>query len=187
MLPQVLSAIKDITGMRFYFLVFVLFLCFIIVLFKDNFKQIKFKPQELQQVSNEVGLTHTLEGLKENDKLITGYIFFLYQPKHDSYFKKLITTSIPFVKSNEYFKAMPLNAQKYLNYLLIEKEYALLEYTDPQAVDYVNTYNADYILVYNVLVKETIAEVILTFDVKPTQDQINLLVKKLRPIKYFVI
>ena len=70
---------------------------------------------------------------------------------------------------------------------MIEKEYALLEYTDPQATDYVNTYNADYIFVYNVYVKETIAEVVLTFDIKPTPDQITRLIKRLRPIKYYVI
>lgn len=187
MLAQVILAIKDITGFRFYFLVLVLLLLFLVNMFQDSLKQISFSPRELQQISNEKGLQLTLEQIKQGDPLIRGYIFFIYQPKQDSYFKGLVATDIPFIKENTYFKAMPLNAQKYLNYLLIQKEYALLEYKDHQAADYINTYNSDYILVYNVYVKETIGEVILTFDVKPTPEQISLLLKKLRPIKYFVI
>ena len=187
MLAQILTAIKDITGFRFYFLVTVLAVGFFTYTFKDDLKQFSFKPRELQEISNEKGLQTTLAQIKHDDPLVKGYIFFLYQPKHDSYFKKLVITDIGFVKENSYFKAMPLNAQKYLNYLLIQKEYAILDYNDPQATDYISTYNSDYVFVYNVYSKETIAEVILTFDVKPTKEEIALLIKRLRPIKYFVI
>lgn len=187
MLTQVITAIKDIRGLRFYFLVMVLFVGFVLLTFKDDLKQINFHPEDLNEVSNEQGLQTELTSIKASDKLITGYIFFLYQPKHDSYYKKLVATDIPFVQQNKYFNAMPLNAQKTLNYLLIEKEYALLEFDNPEVADQTNTYNADYVLVYNVYVKETIAEVILTFDIKPSKDQINVLLKRLRPIKYFVI
>jgi len=187
MLAQIITAIKDITGARFYILVLTLFLGFLVYTFKDSLKQNAFSPRELQTISNEKGLQATLENLKKEDPLIRGYIFFVYQPKHDSYYKRLVVTDITFVKDNKYFQAMPLNAQKYLNYLLIDKEYALLEYKDSQAADYITTYNSDYVLVYNVYVKETIAEVILTFDVKPTEEEINLLVRRLRSIKYYVI
>lgn len=187
MLTQIINAIKDITGFRFYFLVLVLFLGFTLFLFKDNLKQLTFKPQELQEVSNQAGLQVSLDHIKKEHPLITGYIFFLYQPKHDAYFKKMVTTDIELVKQNEYFNAMPLNAQKYLNYLLVEKEYALLEYTDTKAQAEIHTYNADYVLVYNVYVKETIGEIIFTFDVKPTPEEIQVLLKKLRPVKYFII
>lgn len=187
MLTQIITAIKDITGFRFYFLTILLFIGFLLVTFKDSLKQLKFNPQELQTISNKEGLNAKLEAVKQADPLATGYICFLYQPKHDAYFKALAATDLEFVKTNSYFKAMPLNAQKFLNYTLIEKEYALLEYTDPNATDYIQTYNADYILVYNIYVKETIGEVIMTFDVKPTQAQIDILVKKLRTIKYFII
>lgn len=187
MLTQIINAIKDITGFRFYFLVFVLFAGFLLLTFKDEIKQLKFNPEDLQEISNNNGLKLTLDNLKKDDPLITGYIFFLYQPKHDSYYKRMQYTDMSFVKDNKFFEAMPLNAQKYLNYRLIEKEYTLLDYHDPEAVDYTNTYNSDYVLVYNVYVKETIAEVVLTFDIKPSAAQINVLLKKLRPIKYFVI
>lgn len=187
MLTQLITAIKDITGFRFYFLVTMIFIGFLLITFKDSLKQLSFSPQTLQVVSNEEGLLTSLREVKQSDPFVKGYICFLYQPKQDAYFKNLAATDLEFVKTNSYFKAMPLNAQKYLNYLLIEKEYTLLEYTDSDAQDYIHMYNSDYILVYNVYVKETIAEVILTFDVKPSKEQIAILIKKLRPIKYFII
>lgn len=187
MLTQIITAIKDITGPRFYFLVTLLFLGFMLITFKDQLKQIEFKPENLQSISNEKDLVTALDDIKRNTPLMRGYIFFIYQPKHDSYYKRMVHSDISFVNSNDYFKAMPLNAQKYLNYTLIGKEYTLLSFDNPLEAEYTNMYNADYVLVYNVYVKETIAEVVMTFDIKPSPAEIDLLIRKLRPIKYYVI
>ena len=91
------------------------------------------------------------------------------------------------LKENKFFKSIPINTQKYLNYRLVGKEYALMQYDVNEEKDYAMTYAADYILIYNIHVKETIGEVVFTFNVKPTPQEIEVLLKKLRAIKYFVI
>lgn len=186
-LVNLITALKDFKDARFYTLVFILSLGFIVFTFKDKIQEITFNPQSIQEVSNEKGLVTTLESIKEEHPLIVGYAFYLYQPKIDAYYKSLIWTDIPYVRDNRFFKSIPLNTQKYLNYRLVAREYALLEYTNAEENEYTQTYAADYIFVYNVKVKETIAEVILTFNVKPTQEEVEVLLRNLRPIKYFVI
>jgi hypothetical protein len=187
MFAQLLTAIKDLTGARFYFLTTLIFVAFLAMTFKDQIKQFDFNPKELRKCSNEKGLLQKLIDIRQQHRLTTGYALFLYQPKEESYYKKLVSTDNAYLKSNEYFQAIPLNTQKYLNYLMIEREYVLLSTDDTNCKDYITEYGSDYVLVYNIYVKETIGEVIFTFDVKPTQDEINALVKDLRNVKYYVI
>lgn len=186
-LVKLITALKDFKDARFYCLVILLFMGFIAYTFKDKIQEITFKPQTVQEVSNEKGLMTTLEATQAAHPLIVGYAFYLYQPKVDAYYKTLIWTDIPYIRDNRFFKSIPLNTQKYLNYRLVGQEYALLDYSVPEEKEYAEIYAADYVLVYNVRVKETIAEVILTFNVKPTQGEVDVLLKNLRTIKYFVI
>ena len=186
-LIKLITALKDFKDNRFYFITILLFVGFLIFTFKDSIQETTFKPATLQQVSNLPGLTSSLESIKSSHPLIVGYGFYMYQPKVDAYYKTLIATDIPYIKENKFFQSIPLNTQKYLNYRLVGNEYALLEYSKEEEREYTQTYAADYVLVYNVYVKETIAEVIFTFNVKPTQEEVQVILKKLRSIKYFVI
>lgn len=186
-LVKLITALKDFTDKRFYVLVAVLFLGWLVFTFQDSIKEITFKPQTLQEVSDEKGLVNTLESIKTQHPLIIGYAFYMYQPKADAYYKTLVTTDITYIKENHFFKSIPLNTQKYLNYRLVEKEYVLMEYMNSEEKVYTDTYASDYVLIYNVKVKETIAEVIFTFNVKPTSEEIEVILRKLRSLKYFVI
>lgn len=186
-LVKLINALKDFKDNRFYFLTLLLFVGFIAFTFKDFITETTFKPETLQKISNQKGLTATLEAIKTEHPLVVGYMFYMYQPKTEAYYKSLVSTDIPYVKENKFFQSIPLNTQKYLNYRLVEKEYVLLEYTNPEENEYTQMYAADYVMVYNVRVKETVAEIIFTFNVKPTPEEMIVLLKKLRTIKYFVI
>ena len=186
-LAKIITVLKDFKDNRFYLLIFLLFAGFLIFTFKDVIKEITFIPETLQEVKNLKGLEITLTQLKVEHPLIVGYAFYVYQPKVEAYYKSLMITDISYVSDNDFFKSIPLNTQKYLNYRLVGKEYTLLEYVNPEERDYTQTYAADYVLVFNVYVKETIGEVIFTFNVKPTQEEIEVLLRKLRVIKYYVI
>jgi len=189
-LVKLITALKDFKDNRFYFIVFILFIGFMVYTFKDSIQENAFKPETLQEVSNQKGLEASLIAIKLEHPLIVGYAFYMYQPKVDAYYKSLVATDIPYIKENQFFKSIPLNTQKYLNYKLVDREYALMEYNnkvEAEQAEYTQTYAADYVLVYNVKVKETIAEAIFTFNVRPTQEEIDVLLRKLRTLKYFVI
>jgi hypothetical protein len=186
-LVKILETLKGFTDKRFYVLVILLFLGFLIWTFQDTIKEKNFKPQELQEVSNETGLTSSLEALKIKHPLVTGYAFYLYQPLAESYYKTLNSTDIKYMNDNKFFKSIPLNTQKYLNYRLVDKEYVLMSYKNAEEKPYTDMYASDVLLFYNVRVKETIAEVIITFNVAPTPEEIEVIVRELRTIKYYII
>lgn len=188
MFTQVIEAIKDITGPRFYFIALLGFFSFLAVTFKDEIKSYQFNPKELMTCSNEAGLVSKLVTIKAKNENIGGYIIYLYQPRTDSYYKKLVSTDIPFIKENAFYKSIPLNAQKYLNYILIDRESAYVDGSEgPRAMELTNEYGAEYIYVYNIFMKETIGEIIFTFKSKPTQQQLEELDKELKNSKYYII
>lgn len=187
MLQQIIQQIKDIHGFRFYFIISVLFAIFLVITFKEEIRHFEFNAEELNEVKDKEGLIIALKRLKHEHKLVNGYIFYIYQPTKNSYYKRLVDTDIPFIEQHEYFKGMPLNTQKYLNYLLIDNEYVLLSYKKKEEQDYIETYASDYVYVYNVKMNETIAEVILTFDVEPSEQELQLISKKLKTIKFYLM
>lgn len=186
-LVKLINALKDFKDNRFYFITVLLFVGFMIYTFKDKIQETTFKPQTLQEISNESGLKTSLESIKVQHPLIVGYAFYIYQPKVEAYYKSLVLSDITYVHENNFFKSIPLNTQKFLNYRLVGNEYVLFEYTNKEEAEYTHTYASDYVLIYSVYVKETIGEVIFTFNVKPTPAEIEVIVKSLRTIKYFVI
>lgn len=186
-LIKILETLKGFTDKRFYVLIALLSIGWIIYIFQDQIKEYSFNPQNLQEISNETGLLATLESTKVKHPLATGYAFYLYQPRSDAYYKTLMGTDVKYMKDNRFFQSIPLNTQKYLNYRLVEREYILLSYSNIEEKSYTDMYASDYILVYNVKVKETIAEVIITFNVSPTPEEIEVILKELRTIKYFII
>lgn len=188
MYAEILKTIKDITGARFYFITSLLFVLIAAVLFKDEIKQFNFNPKELRECSNQEGLVTKLKSIESKYDSVKGYVFYLYQPNVDSYYKRLVVSDLAYINNNDFFKAMPLNSQKYLNYLLIEKEYVFVSADESKKeAEIAIQYDAEYVYIYNVFLKETVGEIILTFKHKPTQQELDAITKDLRNVKYYVI
>lgn len=200
-LPQLIEALKNFGGFRFYFLSLIITLMILIYLFKDDIASLLEKKEEIVQhrrIRDLNGLDLLLSELFISE-IHNNYLVFLYQPRIDPIIKSLeLMYDIRGVSNPSRLRIVSLDSQPTLNTLFRQGKYSMIvlskDHPKPD-LEYLHHLGLDYILVveleyYSAEIKDymTIGEIHFSFRQEPTNEQISTILKGLEGVtnKYVI-
>jgi len=189
---EVIKALKEITGPRFYFIVSLCFLAGLIYIFREpltvTIQEISFERVEFREVRDLKGLEISLETLKDK-KHYSNYTVYIYQPKYKSFYKRIILTDSDIVKAVSRLQGSYLDDQPTINNALSKGMYILLDYEDPKPdTQYLHDIGFKYLFIYKLgSAKNPIGEIHIGLSTKPTQKDISSLITDLGPLLHMYI
>lgn len=189
---SIIQALKDLTGARFYFIAVLAFLLIVGSLFKDTIdiaiKDVSFSKVEFRDTRDMKGLEVALGRIKQADSVIKSFTVYIYQPKERSYYKKLLITDDEIVKSTVALQGSYLEDQPTINTVFETKKYLMIDETVHNAdIAFMKDLGFDNVLVYKLESKTTIGEIHLNFYRRPTQEELNKILKQLAPLVYVYV
>jgi len=190
--PDIIKALKDLSGMRFYFIVSLIFLLVIGSLYKDTIsvavKDVTFSRVEFRECRDLKGLEVALESLSKRDSLIKNFSVYIYQPKTRSYYKKVIITNDDLVKTTTSLQGSYIEDQPNINQKFEEGDYMLLNATSEEADSkYLRALGIDHMLIYKLHDKVDIGEIHLRLNHAPNPIELQTLLKALSPLLYIYV
>ena len=162
--PELIKALKDLNGFRFYFIVTLIFFLVIGNVYKDTIsvavKDVTFSRVEFRECRDLKGLEVALEALSKKDSIITNFTVYIYQPKDRSYYKKVILTNDDLVKSTTSLQGSYLEDQPSINSQFAENDYVLLNSSmrDPDT-KFMRELGINHLLIYKLHNKADIGEI----------------------------
>jgi len=190
--PELVKALKDLAGARFYFIVTLIFLLIVGNMYKDTIsvavKDVSFSRVEFRECRDLKGLEVALQQIQKTDTLIKSFSVYIYQPKERSYYKKVILTNDDIVKSTTSLQGSYLEDQATINEAFLTKNYLLIDNTiEGTDTQFMTELGIDHLLVYKLQYKTVIGEIHLNLTHSPTQGELSHLVKTLSPLVHIYI
>ena len=190
--PEIIKALKDLAGARFYFIVTLIFLLVVGNMYKDTIsvavKDVTFSRVEFRECRDLKGLEVALQEISKKDTLINSFTVYIYQPKERSYYKKVLITNDDIVKSTQSLQGSYLEDQPTINTAFETKPYLLInDMLDSPDTKFMKELGFEHLLVYKLHYKTTIGEIYLNLNHSPNQEELQRLVKVLSPLMYIYI
>lgn len=190
---EILRVLKELSGLRFYLVLGMFLVGFLIFLFRDELsskiQSYSVNEVEFREVRNLKGLENSLNAIQIIHPIVNSYVVYIYQPKEKSFYKKMILTNSDIVKSITRLQGSYIDEQKYLNDALEDVSYVVISEDD-----YINEMQELHFMgIKHVLIKKfvdtqnTIGEVHLFLNSKPNKEEVDLLLKDLSPLNYMYI
>lgn len=187
---NVVEAIKDLKGFKFYFVVLLIFLFATTYTVKDSLTlyvkthtDIKFR--ECRDVG---GLTTAMTDIMKHDTIVDSYSVYLYEPINNSIYKRVIVTNNVNVLHSPALQGIYLNTQPTVNRELEEHDYYLANYTEiakhPDTQYWLNFGTATR-LAYALKVNgKLVGEIWFKFRRDPTPIELDHLLRAATPLLY---
>ncbi len=190
---EIIKALKELTGTRFFIVMILLTIGFFVYLFRDEMAsavQNTFteKRIEFREVRDLRGLEMALNMIKTKYS-VKNYAVYIYQPKEYAYYKKMILTDSDIIKSVTGLQGSYLDEQAYVNGILEENEYILLnedEISDETA--YYHSLGFNSLMIRRLKFNDAIiGEIYIIFDVRPSAELVQQISKELAPLNYVYV
>ena len=190
--PELIKALKDLTGFRFYFIVVLIFLLVVGNMYKDTIsvavKDVTFSRVEFRECRDLKGLEVSLLKIKERFPIIDNFTVYIYQPKDRSYYKKVILTDDDKVKSSLTLQGSYIEDQTTINEALKTKDYLLLDDSgDNPDIKFMRELGFEHLLIYRLHQRNNIGEIHLALRRKPTPQELTDVLKAISPLMYLYI
>lgn len=190
--PEIITALKDLSGTRFYFIVTLIFFLIIGNVYKDTIsvavKEVTFSRVEFRECRDLKGLEVALETLSKRDSIINNFTVYIYQPKDRSYYKKVILTNDDLVKSTLSLQGSYIEDQPTINKQFADNSYMLLNSTmDNTDTRFMRELGIDHLLIYKLHNKTDIGEIYIGLKHQPSPQELTDLLKALSPLMYIYI
>ncbi len=192
---RVASTLQGFSNIKFYFIVGLVFIASIAFMLKEpitlyikskSFTSINFR--ECRDVS---GLEKALNEVLQRHPNCEKYTVYLYQPKDESFYKKLILTTSVIAKNSPslqsiYLKDQPtiMEAFKTRDFYLFDKNEAM----DKQDLKYLYKLNINSALFFKLMINDqAIGEIAFRFKQRPSAEELDILIKELSPLIYMYV
>ncbi len=195
MFEKILEQLKDIHGVRFYFLTMLVFLLTTAYLFKqpitDYIKVERFSTIEFRECRDLLGLEKEMDRISAAYPIIIKYGVYLYQPKDNASYKRIILTNSDRVKTIPELQGRYLKDQPSINAALASQPYYLIdEFEINQKEDLyllkdLNVHNCVYIRLKAKGV--IVGEIGMSFTKRPTPVELDIIMKELSPLLHTYI
>lgn len=191
---NILGNIKNIKGVRFYFLVIVLFLFSIIFLFKEEIttsfnKHIDEKELKLRH-SDTSKIRHVIEKVYNKDKSMA-YILYLYQPERPV-IKRLEMASTSVIENEMKLNEFILSRQRFIEEGFKRSDFILLDASHPikgtEKFHRINGVFIPYIYIYGIrgVEDDVVGEVHIWFKDKPTDEELRIMTSGLSETTWYI-
>lgn len=187
LLTDFFEVIKNYTGRRFYFTVFICFIFSVLYIYKDPLSEfmksssVKF---EFRECRNEQGLKSSLDNLQRDNQLVTSYAVYLYQPKDKAVYKTCVLTNNKMLVMSTSLKSIYLKDQYRLNEALRTSGYVIIQRCDNRFdTSILSDFDIDSVLVYKICNNDwTIGEIILSLKRPPSAYELDKLLRSISPL-----
>lgn len=187
---NLVEAIKDLKGFKFYFVVVLVFIFSVTYTVKDSLTlYIKTHTNiEFRECRDQQGLQTAMTKFEASNPLCKGYTVYLFQPKNNSIYKKLVVSDDSVILHTPLMQGVYLKDEPTINIRLNEDSYYLL--THDEAIKHIDTQvladlNLTPVLFYALKVNNVIVgEINLNLDHMPTPAELDKMLKDLSPMLY---
>jgi len=195
MFEKIVEHLKDITGARFYFLTLLLFLLTAGWIFKepiiDYLKVDRFSKIEFRECRNLLGLEKEMNRISGDYPIILKYGVYLYQPKDNASYKKLVLTNSDEIKLIPELQGRYLADQPSINQVLAKQAYYLVDEVeiankeDLTLLKDLSIQNAVYVRLKAKGV--IVGEINISLTKRPTANELDMIMHELAPLLYTYI
>lgn len=187
---NLVEAVKDLKGFKFYFVVVLVFLFAITFTVKDSLTlYVKTHTDiEFRECRDTPGLTDALSKMEHSNSNVKGYAVYLYQPKNNAIYKRLVITDDQIVKATPSMQGVYLKDEPTINMRLREDSYYLM--THDEAIKHIDTQILDDLNLTPTLFfalksnGTVIGEINLKLDHRPTPAELDQILRALTPMLY---
>lgn len=190
----IVTGFRKIHGAKFYFISILIALLTLSVIYKDTIEiSVKgrlFSATDFREARNPYALQTAMDELVKKDTNVMSYGVFLYEPKNQSFYKKLILTNSEIAKNSPALQSAYLKDQPSINAALDVNGYYLIDdielaKPDLKVLKDLGVVSALYYrLTSNGI---PVGEITLRFKEKPTAHELDTLLKTLSPYLYTYI
>lgn len=187
---NLVQIIKDLRGFKFYFVTLLLFILIATYTIRDSLTlYVKTHTSiEFRECRDIPGVTTAMAAIEKRNPLIKGYSIYLFQPKNNAIYKRLVLTDDPIVKGATSMQGIYLRDEPTVNIHLEQDSYYLI--TRDEALKHIDTQeiadlNLTPVLFYALKSNNAvIGEINLRLDHSPTPQELDKILKELSPILY---
>ena len=190
----IVAGFKKIQGAKFYFISILIALITHAVIYKDaieiSVKGRLFSATDFREARNPYALQTAMDDLAKKDTNIVSYSVFLYEPKNQSFYKKLVLTNSDVDKNSPSLQMRYLKDQPSINAALDANGYYLIDDIELRKPDLriLKDLGVVSALYYRLTSDGTaVGEINLRFKQKPTALELDTLLKTLSPYLYTYI
>lgn len=191
---RIVSTYQNFSDFKFYFVVFMISLLALGYIYKDTIdltlRNHAYSITEFRECRNISGLEKDLTGLVVSNPNVLRYNVYIYEPKNQSFYKKLVLTNSDLAKNSPSLQSIYLKDQATVNEVFKTNPYYLVDRIDMQKPDlkYLADCNINCMLFYKLVVNGiSVGEINLEFRTKPTPAELEDTVRKLSPLMYLYI
>lgn len=187
---NVVEAIKDLKGFKFYFVVILVFLFATTYMCKDAITLYVKSHTDIQfrECRDAAGLSKALDIVIKEDTVTTSYIVYLYEPINNSIYKRMVVTDNLNVLHSPALQGIYLNTQPTLSKELQDHDYYLadnIEIAKHPDTQYWLSFGNETILVYALKANgKVIGEIWFKFKRSPTPLELEKVLRKTTPLLY---
>lgn len=192
---RVVSTFKMLGGAKFYVSAFFITVVALSLIFKDTIEvSVKgklFSATDFREARNPYALQTAMEDIVKQDTNIRYYEVFLYEPKQNSFYKKLVITNSEVAKNSPALQMRYLRDQPTINAALGANGYFLIDEVDIQTkkdLKILKDLGVTDALYYRLTSDGvSVGEIALRFKHRPTALELDSLLKQLSPFLYTYI
>ena len=182
-----LESVKGFTGRRFYFIVSLLFIFSVFYILKDPISDYIISAPikiEFRECRNEQGLKSALGRIVINNKLVTSYALYLYQPKDKEVYKTCMLTDNKMLEMSPSLKYIYLKDQQTLNAALKENGYIIIQKNDNKYdTSILRDFDINAILIYKICGSDgIIGELMFSLKNYPSAYDLDILLREIGPL-----
>lgn len=187
LLTDFLETMKSYTGKKFYFLIVFVFIFSILYIYKEplsevlRFSVVKF---EFRECRNEQGLKASLDRIMKDNKLVTSYAVYLYQPKDKAVYKSCVLTNNDMLQLSPSLKSLYLKDQPGLNEALRNSGYVIIQRGDSRFnTTVLSDFNIDSVFIYKICGNDgIIGEIIFSLVRPPSAFELDKILRDISPL-----
>lgn len=189
---RIASTVKLLGSAKFYFALTLMALLTTAVIFKDSIELAvrgeMFSATDFREARDPYALQTAMNHVVKGNTNILYYGVFLYEPKNQSFYKKLILTNSEVAKASPALQMVYLKDQPTINAALASNGYYLIDqidlntHKDLKSLKDLGTVSALYYRLSSNGVP--VGEISLAFKERPTPQELDTLLKVLAPYLY---
>jgi hypothetical protein len=191
---RVVSTYNNFSDLKFYFTVIMAAFLALAYVYKDTIdltlRNHAYSLTEFRECRNISGLEKDLSSLLVSNPNVVRYGVYLYEPKNQSFYKKLVLTNSEIAKNSPSLQSIYLKDQPSINEVFKTNPYYLVDRVDMEKPDlkYLADISTGCVLFYKLTVNGvTVGEINLRFINKPTPAELEDTIRKLSPLMYLYI
>jgi len=186
------STFRSLGSLKFYFVAFLIALCILGVTFRDTIdltvKGKLFSATDFRECRDPYKLQIDMDTIAKSNPNIDKYVVFLYEPKNQSFYKKLILTNSEIARNSPSLQMRYLKDQPSINAALDANGYYLVDQIDMQTktdLKVLKDLGVVSVLYYRLSADGVpCGEIGIQFFQRPTPQELEKLLKQLSPILY---